>query len=304
MSAKIYNLLSIGQRGAGKTVFLAGSFAAMQQKARDESFPAFLLECEDSETQENISNILTYIRKTGQYPPATLRLSNFDFSLQQQYQGKSETLCQFYWWDTPGESCHLYNPAFVSMVSQADGGCFFIDTPQLIGGAETAEARDKLLQQLQALAAVIAHNQLNFPLAIVLTKCDLFATDTASWQALKQHFHSLKLYLDSLALNYQIFYSGVTILQTGGISILQSNYARNPLLWLLSEIRTANPPTLAEVQESEPVKQQHPPRQKWLVYCALLLAVGAIAVLAFRATLNKEPVPGGAGGAGGESFIK
>lgn len=294
MSAKIYNLLSIGQRGAGKTVFLAGNFAILGEQAKDGASPTFWLECEDSETKENISNILTYIRNTGQYPPATLRLTNFDFSLRQQYQGKSKTLCQFYWWDTPGESCHLYNPAFVSMMSQADGGCFFIDPLHLFGSAQNAEKREKLLQQLQALATVISHNQLNFPVAIVLTKCDLFASNIASWQSLKQHLHSVKLQLDSLAFNYQLFYSGLTISETGGIAVLKSNYERNPLLWLLSEIRAANLPTLAqeEQQESEPVKQQQQsPLQKWVIYCALLLAAAAIAMWAFRATLNREPAP-------------
>lgn len=62
---KTYSLLSIGERGAGKTVFLAGSYAQFQAEAENNPLMPLCLECEDQETQETINNVLSYIARTG-----------------------------------------------------------------------------------------------------------------------------------------------------------------------------------------------------------------------------------------------
>ena len=258
MIAKTYSLISVGKRGAGKTVFLSGIFAALQKEYSLTNNPSFWLDSDDQDTKDNIGNILAYIAKTGNYPPATLRLNHFAFSLHQRMEDIEQTLCQFYWWDAPGESCRLYNPAFVSMISQADGGCFFIDANELLECVKNNLEDGSILNQLDTLATVIAHNCLTFPLAIVLTKCDLFSKDTPSWQELNYRLFTLKQKLSSLAINYQIFYSSFIINTVDKKNILYSKTASKPLLWLLKQIQTNHAKTVAlsnkEINEQQITK--------------------------------------------------
>lgn len=69
-----FNLLSIGQRGAGKTVFLAGSYAELHPYSNQYIKPQEKLwfDCQNSQVQENIDKILSYVAQVGMYPPSTL----------------------------------------------------------------------------------------------------------------------------------------------------------------------------------------------------------------------------------------
>ena len=60
-----FNLLSIGQRGVGKTVFPAGSYAELHTDSPTQRPEQFWFDCQDSSVQENIGRILSYIIKTG-----------------------------------------------------------------------------------------------------------------------------------------------------------------------------------------------------------------------------------------------
>lgn len=74
-----FNLLSIGHRGVGKTVFLVGSYA--EQKANSGSRKSSTwFDCQDTQVQHNLNTLLEYIAQTGQYPPATMKITNFNFA--------------------------------------------------------------------------------------------------------------------------------------------------------------------------------------------------------------------------------
>ncbi len=65
---KTFSLLSIGQRGVGKTVFLVGSYAELHS-CKPEPDQQLWFDSQNSQAQENIDSILSYIARTGQYPP-------------------------------------------------------------------------------------------------------------------------------------------------------------------------------------------------------------------------------------------
>jgi GTPase SAR1 family protein len=237
---RIYSLLSIGQRGTGKTVFLAGGYAELHSQSQKDTPQPFWFDCEDSETQQTIENTLGYVARTGQYPPATIKISNFDFSLKQRSLLGVETLCHFSWWDTPGESCHLYNPAFLAMILNSDGYSMFLDANILVQQSDNPQAIESLIRPIRAIAEVVYDSGLKSPLAIILTKCDLFQAELQSRQNLEEHLQPLKARLDSMAVNYQIFYSAIPIVSTEKAVTLQARQAADSILWLLSEIRKSH----------------------------------------------------------------
>ena len=70
---KTFSLLSIGMRGVGKTVFLAGSYAEMHANSQSSNFSQLRFECQDSKVQTSIENVLRYITQTNLYPPPTIK---------------------------------------------------------------------------------------------------------------------------------------------------------------------------------------------------------------------------------------
>jgi len=89
-------------------------------------------DCQDSQAQENIEDILNYIGETGEYPPPTMKVTNFNLSLKRHSLWGNQTLCNFSWWDFPGESCNIDNPDFRKMVLNSHGCCVFIDAYALV----------------------------------------------------------------------------------------------------------------------------------------------------------------------------
>jgi predicted AAA+ superfamily ATPase len=65
----IYSFLSIGQRGVGKTVFLAACYLESHQDTEQQRLLWF--DCEDRDARRTIDNLLLYVAITGEYPPAT-----------------------------------------------------------------------------------------------------------------------------------------------------------------------------------------------------------------------------------------
>jgi hypothetical protein len=85
-----------------------------------------------SSYQEKIENILKLVVQTGQYPPPTMKVTNFNFNLKRRGLWGTQTLCHFNWWDIPGEICKMHNQDFGSMVSTSHGSCVFIDARALV----------------------------------------------------------------------------------------------------------------------------------------------------------------------------
>ena len=159
-ATKTFNLLSIGQRGVGKTVFLAGSYAELHTDSQTQRPEKLWFECLDSDVQENIGRILSYIIKTGEYPPPTIKVTNFNFSLKSYSQSGAQTLCQFRWWDIPGEICNLHNRDFRTMVTTSHGCCVFIDAYALVHNQAYIKALEDIIVQVMAIASLVSLNNL------------------------------------------------------------------------------------------------------------------------------------------------
>ena len=100
--SKTFNLLSIGQRGVCKTVFIVGSYAELQANHLTSHPQKLWFDCQNDQVQENVEKIISYIIQNNQYPPPTMKIVNFKFSLKQQSLWGNKTLCNFswsFWWE-------------------------------------------------------------------------------------------------------------------------------------------------------------------------------------------------------------
>jgi len=286
-SKKIYSLLSIGQRGVGKTVFLAGSYAELHPNNQNNNPQQLWFDCQDSDTQKTLENVLSYVARSGEYPPATMKLTNFELSLKQNSQGKTETLCHLRWWDTPGESCKLYNPAFQLMVLQSDGCCVFIDAHALVSNPNTDGLED-ILQPVKSIAELVYQNGLRHPFALILTKYDLLASEPQIVQLLDERLQPLTSFLDEMKVNYKKFYSEIPIVSSPeGNSTIKPTQASVPVLWLVSEFTKAIAPGSTEsISSSEnlassttqktPAINLSPVTKKYILLLTLVLVIGSV----------------------------
>jgi tetratricopeptide (TPR) repeat protein len=235
ITKKTFNLLSIGQRGVGKTVFLAGSYAELHPNSQVDHSQKLWFDCQDKQVQENIENILNYIARTGQYPPPTMKITDFNFSLKHLNLWGVQTLCHFHWWDIPGEICNIRNPDFQEMVSTSHACCVFIDAYALAHKPAYLQTQD-IIQQVMTIASLVSLNRLEYAFALVLTKCDLLKSDLLSRSHLEESLQPLTTHLDDMRANYQVFYSDISIARTEGGSTLKATGAAASLLWLVWEL--------------------------------------------------------------------
>ena len=242
-TAKSFNLLSIGQRGVGKTVFLAGSYAELHNTAEPKAPQQLWFDCQDQEVLENMETLLGYIARTGQYPPPTLKVKNFNFSLKRQSSWGTKTLAHFRWWDIPGEICSIDNPEFRSMVFNSQGCCVFIDGYALIHKSAYRAELEEIIQQVMPIATLVNLNQLKYAFAVILTKCDLLKPELHQ-QQLQEGLQWLTNCLDVVKANYRTFYSDIPIIRSDGSSTLKAKGAAAPFLWLVQELSQAYNPGL------------------------------------------------------------
>lgn len=240
-ASKTFNLLSIGQRGVGKTVFLAGSYAELQANNQLDHSQEFWFDCQDMQVQQNMDRLLGYITQTGQYPPATMKVNNFNFSLKCQNLWSEKTLCHFRWSDIPGEICNLSNNReFQRMVLTSHGCCVFINADALVHDPAYSKSLEDTIRQVMAIASLADQRGLKYPLALVFTKCDLIQLGPISQLQIEQSLQPLIAVLDNVKANYKRFYSAIPIVSYRGTSTLKAKGAAAPLLWLTSELRKIN----------------------------------------------------------------
>lgn len=229
-----FNLLSIGHRGVGKTVFLAGSYIELHG-GDSQNQQKLWFECQDMQVQEQIANLLDYVSQSGHYPPPTMKVTNFSFKLKLRRLWGSETLCDFRWLDIPGEICSFQNAEFRSMVSNSDGCCVFIDAHALINNTNTyLQHLEEIVKQVTAIASLAYLHDCNYPFAIVLTKCDLLKTDRP--ETILELLLPLTSCLDAVKANYETFYSLIPIVRTPREATLKPTGAAAPMLWLVWQL--------------------------------------------------------------------
>jgi len=243
-----FNLLSIGHRGVGKTVFLVGSYAEQQINSRLRKSPIWF-ECQDTQVQHNLNTLLEYIAQTGQYPPATMKITNFNFITKTQNLFGEKDLCQFRWQDIPGEICNNDNPEFQKMVMESHGCCVFIDTYTLFNNHAYAQTLQGVVKQVETIASLAKQSGMTYVFAIVLTKCDLLSKNPQKLLKIEENIRPLMARLDANQIGYQRFYSTIPIVTNGKMSVLKAKGASAPLLWLSTELskihRKGQPQSLA-----------------------------------------------------------
>ncbi len=234
---KTFSLLSIGQRGVGKTVFLAGSYAELHADSQSDNTQQLWFDCQDSDVQANIENVLSYITQTKLYPPPTLKITNFNFSLKRRSLWGTKTLCHFRWWDIPGESCNIRNPDFQKMVLASHGCCVFINANALVQDKAYPQALEDTAKQVVAIASLVCQHGLRYAFALILTKCDLLEPGPVSLLQIEENLQPLLTRLDAVKAKYRRFYSAIPIVSIQGVSTLNARGAAAPFLWLVSELR-------------------------------------------------------------------
>lgn len=239
-ATKTFSILCIGQRGVGKTVFLAGSYAELHSSDQLDKSQSLWFDCQESKDQENLNSILSYITKTGQYPPPTMKITNFNFSVKYKNWMGAQTLCNFRWWDIPGEFCNFDNSDFRSMVFNSHSCCIFIDAPALLYQPYYGKELESIIEQVTPLATLTYLNGLDYSFAVILTKCDLLKSDLNNKKNLDEKLQPLINLLQTVNAKYKTFYSYIPIVGTKGVSILKAKGSVDSLLWLVQEIKKSN----------------------------------------------------------------
>ncbi|MER3433727.1 MAG: hypothetical protein C4288_09890 [Leptolyngbya sp. ERB_1_1] len=321
-SVKTFNLLSIGQRGVGKTVFLAGSYAQLQanslqtnslqtnssqsivknsftvgNQSSDSSPSSFWFECQDEDMQANLTKILNYVEQTGLYPPATIKVTDFNFRLQQRTTQQIETVCQFRWWDIPGEYSNLRHDEFQTFVLASHACCVFVNARSLIHDPDYALSLQDSFNQVVAISSLVQQYGLKYASALILTQCDLLEPEEIA--QLETKLQPLIRRLDSIKANYRLFYSAIPIKAIDGHFAIEANGAADSLLWLLMELnkhyRSQPERNLASTLSEKRVKQRFPPRLQRLIVVLSLTGIGLVGVgilLSFGLSfVNQPPAP-------------
>lgn len=242
-TSKTFSLLCIGHRGVGKTVFLAGSFAELHSDTQRVHPQQWQFDCGDSNVQENIDTLLKYVAQTGEYPPPTVKITNFNFSLKRHNLRGSKTRSHLHWWDIPGEFCNIDAPDFKTMVFNSNGCCVFIDANALVHDPAYRKVLKDTIEKVVPIAALVHLNRVRYAFALILTKCDLLKFDPLTQQQLEERLQPLFHHLDAVKANYQTFYSEIPIVSENGVSTLKPKGAAAPLLWLVSELSKAYKPS-------------------------------------------------------------
>jgi tetratricopeptide (TPR) repeat protein len=281
----VFNLLSIGERGVGKTVFLAGSYVELQTNRPKENSQSWWLECRDSKGQENIEGILDYVARMGKYPPPTMKITDFHFSLKSRHWRGEKTLCYFRWWDVPGESCNFRHPAFQKMVMNSHGCCVFLNGEALVNDPKYLEAIENVVKQVVAIASLVKEHGLEYAFALIFTRCDLLEPGPVSQLQIEANLQPLLARLDGVNAKYQRFYSAIPIVSYQGNFRLNASGTAAPLLWLLSELNKSDQmqeqSTLeTRLKENLPVKQQSSVKPRKYIPLLVMSSLGLLGVSA------------------------
>ncbi len=238
----IYNLLSLGERGVGKTVFLVGSYAELNSISDIDPAlspnlsPDLWFECQYNPEKELLESILNYVSKTGHYPPPTLKITDFHFAFKQRQRWGIKTLCYFRWWDIPGEYCNFENPYYQTMVLNSHSCCVFINGDRLVHDPAYSQSLNAITKQVISLARLIDRSALPYSFALIFTQCDRLSVGAMGQLQIEEKIQGLIGELESVSAKYQRFYSGVPIIEKEGIFKLQSNGVSSAFLWLVAEL--------------------------------------------------------------------
>lgn len=238
----IYNLLSLGERGVGKTVFLVGSYAELNSVSDIDPdlelnlSPSLWFECQYNPEKELLESILNYVSQTGHYPPPTLKITDFHFAFKQRKRWGVKSLCYFRWWDIPGEYCNFENPYYQTMVLNSHSCCVFINADRLVHDASYVQSLETITKQVVSLARLIDRTAIPYAFALIFTQCDQLPPGAIGQLQIEEKIQGLVTALESVSAKYQRFYTGIPIVERDGVFKLQSNGVSSAFLWLVAEL--------------------------------------------------------------------
>jgi hypothetical protein len=238
----IYNLLSLGERGVGKTVFLVGSYAELNSVSDIDPdlelnlSPSLWFECQYNPEKELLESILNYVSQTGHYPPPTLKITDFHFAFKQRKRWGVKSLCYFRWWDIPGEYCNFENPYYQTMVLNSHSCCVFINADRLVHDASYVQSLETITKQVVSLARLIDRTAIPYAFALIFTQCDQLPPGAIGQLQIEEKIQGLVTALESVSAKYQRFYTGIPIVEREGVFKLQSNGVSSAFLWLVAEL--------------------------------------------------------------------
>lgn len=296
--AATFSILCLGQRGVGKTVFLAGSYAELHSSAASATFPDWNFECQDNQDWQNLQTIFSYIQKTGSYPPPTMKITDFQFSLQFRPRRENQTV-NLRWWDVPGEQCNFQDAEFQKLVLDSHSCCVLVDAYRLVNDPDYQPELAILRKQVGAIANLIADRHLPYAFAIIFTQCDRLDSGPIAQLQVEEKLQDFMAHLQSLPVKYQRFFAGVPIVAEGDDFKLAPSGAASALLWLVSELTKA-PKYHAQQSLGMALQSPLPAKSRWqtlpslplpLVGAAVgLLAIGVGSWFAFSRLLAPAPL--------------
>ena len=236
-----FNILSLGERGSGKTVFLVGSYAEFQKTRENSSlkpetsdYQNLWFECQHHHEKSLLHSILQYVLKKGIYPPATLKITDFHFAFKQKKSDRSNILCFIRWWDMPGEFCDFDNLYYQEMGANSQGCCVFINANRLINDPTYTENLTKITKQLMILVSLV--KDIEYPFSLIFTQCDLLPSGEIGQERIMDQCQNLIAPLDEANINYQCFYSAITISrEEKGFSLISKDIS-SVFLWLVTKL--------------------------------------------------------------------
>ena len=249
-----FNLLSLGERGVGKTVFLVGSYAELNRESQTDNAdttdsksaaatPKLWFESLYPAERELLDSILNYISQTGHYPPPTLKITDFHFAFKQRQRFGVKTLCHFRWWDIPGEYCNFENPYYQTMVLNSHSCCVFINADRLINDPSYQTNLETLTKQVISLARLVEQGMASYRFALIFTQCDRLAGGKMGSLQIEERIQGLVDKLDAVHASYQRFYSGVPISDPSEKTAnekenyrLEAHGVAAAFLWLVAEL--------------------------------------------------------------------
>ncbi|WP_299402545.1 hypothetical protein [Acaryochloris sp. IP29b_bin.148] len=231
-----YNILSIGFRGAGKTVFLAGSYTSLHFNRKQARLHQEWLECQDPASQEKMDRLLHHISQTQQYPPPTLKITDFNFSVKTRTLCGMKTRCHLHWWDMPGEFYQPNNADLQLLLLSSHACCLLIDAPAFVRERSYQKKVETVMAQLAQFLPQSQSNRPHYPLAVILTKFDLLPTERNRGQ-LKQQLQPFVQDLRSHQINAHGFTSAIPLISFGASVTLHPQGTAAPFRWLIAELK-------------------------------------------------------------------
>ncbi len=266
-----FNFLTLGRRGVGKTVFFAGCYAEVNNgfftQRKDQSL---WFEGQNPQDKEHLDSLLNYVAKTGEYPPATLKITEFNLDLKRRDPWGKKTLCHFRWYDIPGEYCNFERPDYQQMVLKSHSCYVFLNAAHLIHGSTYLESLDSVLKQVISIANLKSNTTTEYTFALIFTQFDRLPNQNIGRLQIEETIRPFLITLEEKGIKYLRFYSEVPIVKVENHYKLKPKGTAVSLIWVVSELQEASSKTLKTSQQKDISPIQHflilaQKYRKWLI---------------------------------------